>query len=203
MFKTGTEMHLRLPSSGGERVLHPAVVEGIDGEEGTTRVSLKEDGLEVAAEMEIIIYYDLRREFVQQPARITEVECEETPNCVTLVTLGDPISAESRQVYRVTAISADADAKLGSAEACPLQDVSATGFAVISSEAYDLGQNLPALLRFEDLTFAGTACVQSIRELGKKRTRYGLRCVDSEEGDLKDELNRISMMVQRSQLARR
>ena len=53
-------------------------------------------------------------------------------------------------------------------------------------------------------TYTGKACVQSVRDLGGGRTRYGLHCVRYLEakGTLAEGLQRASMRIQREQLRR-
>lgn len=202
MFKTGFEFYLQLPSSGDERLLHPAIVEESSSEQ--TQVLMTEENLELDLDLGIILYYELQHGFVQQPARIIVLERDDSTDVVTVVTTGDPISADTRECYRVTAISADADARVGSSEPCGLRDVSATGFAIVSSEVFSVGESLPVVLRFEDSEYTGTGCIQSTRELGRNRTRYGVLCSEDDSGGaLLDGLNRISLLIQRSQLSRR
>ena len=203
MFKTGFEIFLRLPNSGNDRLLHPAVVEAASEQE--TRLLLKEEGVEVSEDLDVILYFKRKHSFLQQPAHITAVELDDTTYIVTLTTSGDPISAEGREFYRVTAISADVDAKVGSGEPCRLQNVSASGFAIVSSDNFSIGEILPVVLRYKNTEYTGTVCIQTIRALGRNRTRYGLSCVSGAilGNSLLDGLTRLSLLIQRDQLSRR
>ncbi|MFT5442530.1 MAG: hypothetical protein ACI8W3_001574 [Myxococcota bacterium] len=198
MLKTGSDIYLRLPDSGTDRILHPAVVIATTDSDAS-QVAITDPDLEISNDLDIILFRHIKGEFMQQPARVTAIE----GNIATIVTTGDPVSAESRQVYRVTAISADADVRVDDREVFSLQDVSGTGFAFIAPSTYQIGQQLSVVVRCEKTEVAGTACVQSIRELGKNRTRYGLRSVGSDQDDFTVGLNQVSLTVQRSQLARR
>jgi len=119
--------------------------------------------------------------------------------------IGDPVSAEGRQCYRVSTLIANLTATLGKKENCQLADVSTTGFSIISSESFSIGNQVPVELRYEQERFPGIGCIQSIKEIGPNRYRYGMHCVESKKtgSDLTRGLQHISMAVQRIQLKRR
>ena len=158
---------------------------------------------------EVLVFYEINRCFMQQPVRVISVvekkrDDEETHIRLELETTGDPVSAESRECYRVSCYSACVDAQLGEdPEMCEVVDVSETGFAIFSDAEYTVGQTLQATLYHNGTPVHGTAVVQSYRAFGKKN-RYGLRAVDDErpKATLKKDLNRINLAVQREQLAR-
>ena len=83
-------------------------------------------------------------------------------------------------------------------------DVSATGFAVIAAEQYMVTDIIEVTIRFEGETFNGRGRIESARELGVGRTRYGLHCVDGKSTDetLSKGLQQISAAVQRQHLRR-
>ena len=59
------------------------------------------------AGQEITVFYEIKREFMQQPVQIDSVEPGEEGPVARYFALGDPVSAESRQHYRVTTITAE------------------------------------------------------------------------------------------------
>ena len=61
MFETEFEFYLRLPSSGNDRVLHPAIVEESSFQQ--TRALMKEEGLELDLDLDIVLYYELQHSF--------------------------------------------------------------------------------------------------------------------------------------------
>ena len=109
-------------------------------------------------------------------------------------------SAEHRQTHRAIALSVNLFAAPGEDRDLTVQDVSPTGFAVVSKVEYSIGATLDVSLTFDGDIYSGTALVQSIREFSSGRIRYGL-CV-LEQGDLQDGLQQISLAVQRQQLKR-
>lgn len=121
----------------------------------------------------------------------------------TIEPVGDAISAENRQTYRVSTISADVEATVGK-EDVQVQDLSATGFAVVASTDYQLGQTIDVEIQYEEEQCHGVASVQSLRNLGPGRIRYGLRAIeeDPHTGVFLQTLQRISLAVQREQLKR-
>ncbi len=200
--KTDTDLFLRTPE---HETLYPGKVSATT-EKGCNAVfqggafSL-EDGAEV------LVFYEINRCFMQQPVRVLSVVEKKNDNDGTRITLelettGDPISAENRECYRVSCYSADIEAQLGDdPEMCEVVDVSATGFAIFSDAEYTVGQMLLATLYHNGTPVRGTAVVQNYRAFGKKN-RYGLRAVDGDRPKFKRDLDRITLLVQREQLAR-
>ncbi len=158
---------------------------------------------------EVLVFYEINRRFMQQPVRVLSVVEEKKSDGAARITLelettGDPVSAESRECYRVSCYSANVKAQLGEdPEMCEVLDVSATGFAIFSDAEYTAGQTLQATLYHNGTPVHGTAVVQSYRAFGKKN-RYGFRVVDDErlKATLKKDLNRINLAIQREQAAR-
>lgn len=118
--------------------------------------------------------------------------------------VGDPISAESRQSYRVSTISAGIEARMGGETGLQVQDLSATGFALLADKKYKIGQTVEVAIRYGDEACHGKAAIQSFRELESGRLRYGVRAIeeDPHAQTFLRTLQRISLAVQREQLAR-
>ncbi|MHC5023997.1 MAG: hypothetical protein ACYTGG_08805 [Planctomycetota bacterium] len=204
---------LRRPQESAKRILHPATVKEIRDKVYTVAL---EEPLRIEAGDEILVYYEIKREFMQQPARVDAVLTAEpdadgddtgggTPKMVIgLETTGEPVSAESRQCYRVSIVLSGLTVQLGSEEGCQLLDVSASGFSVIAAADYKIGKIVPAVLLHDGRSYKGKACVQGVCKLEPGRTRYGLYCVEdcSVSGDLLKGMQTISMAVQRQQLRR-
>ncbi len=156
--------------------------------------------------MELLLYYDLNREFVKQAARVVEViEAEDDPSLPALVKfelIGGPVPAESRQCYRVVTALCDLNATIGDTERYRLVDASVTGFGVIGKPGLRKGSNLPVTLRYEAKAYTGSACLQSIKVLDAGRTRYGFSSNESDTSELAEGLRAISLGVQRQQLRR-
>lgn len=199
---------LQLRGDSKKRVLHPAKVVDISADLFTA--SVEEADLAVEAEQDVLVYYDHRAEFVQQSATIHEVHpVDETSDAeallnVVLSTRGEAVSAESRQFHRVSTVMMDLVSEFSPELRCPILDVSARGFSVASVETFQLGEVKNATIEFEGETFSGKVCVQSIKELTKGRTRYGLYCTEKKgpQKSLANGLPQMSIAVQREQLCR-
>ncbi len=152
---------------------------------------------------EVLVFYDIHHRFTQQPVRVLSVVETKNDDDWTRITLelettGDPLSADSRECYRVSCYSANVKAQLGeNPEMCEVIDVSATGFAIFSDAEYTVGQTLQATLYHNGTPARGTAVVQSYRAFGKKN-RYGFRAVDDKRlnATLKKDLTRTNLAVQ-------
>ncbi len=158
---------------------------------------------------EVLVFYEINDRPMQQPVRVLSVLEEKLDDDGTRLTLefettGDPVSADTRECYRVSCYSADVKVQLGEdPEMCEVLDVSATGFAILSDAVYAVGQTLQATLYYNGTPVQGTAVLQSYRASDKKN-RYGLRAVDDvrPRATLKKDLTRINLEIQREQAAR-
>jgi hypothetical protein len=134
---------------------------------------------------------------------VTAINNEGGPVIVKLSPLGDAIFAESRQQYRVSTLSSNIVATLNCESGCGVQDVSATGFAVLATGMHAVGTNLPASIKFEGESYSGLVLMQSHRQPRPGEVRYGLRAVSGPEADdLAACLHSINLSVQRAQLKR-
>ena len=90
---------------------------------------------------------------------------------------------------------------------CPLLDVSVTGFAVVAPDRCGVGKVgnvVNATLNYEDEQYTGEARIQSVRDLGGHKIRYGLFGVTGDKaGNLPYGQQKIGMAIQREQLRRR
>lgn len=205
LMKTGQNVYLQLGSpltdAGVPRALHRGLVMASTDELWTVAL----EGPEQRAQPGIhaVVFYNLDREFVQQPARIESVD-RMSPCILDLQPTGDPTSAEQRENLRVTAVGADASAQVGRELDCRLQDVSSTGFAIATTELYAIGERLPVTLAFRGRAYVGQVQVQNARQLWAHRIRYGLHCVAerSAGGDLTEGLHRLSIELRRASLER-
>lgn len=205
MIKTGSDILFQEPTCDTRRLRRSVVVD-VDDDRFSIQFVVEPFAFEV--DQEVLMYFNGKREFMQQVGRITEISTPESdegePITFTIEPVGDPISAESRQHYRVSAISANLEVSLGEEEHIPVQDLSATGLAVLAAGEYSLGQTMQVEIVHEDEQCHGVTSIQSIRELGPGRIRYGLRALETDPhtGEFLQTLQRISLAVQREQLKR-
>lgn len=201
MLKTGTCVLFQEPTSEARLLRRSNVIE--TEAEGFT-VDFGEQPIPLTAGRELLCYFEGEREFMQQLVRVVEVLADKPRLVAKLATLGDSISAESRESHRVSTISADILAALGEERQLCVQDVSTTGFAVVAKGWYPIGTTFPVSITFESDIYSGLASVQSVRELRPGHVRYGLLALDDhpEAGDLLDGLHAIRLAVQRARLKR-
>ncbi len=205
MFKTGSDVLFQEPTCDTRRLRRSVVIEA--GEESFS-IQFAAEPFCFEVDQEVLMYFTGQREFMQQIGRIIEIaEPEEGSDegpIFTLEPVGEAISAESRENYRVSTINAKLDATVGSERDLQVQDLSSTGFAVIASEEYEIGQTLDVSIAHAEEQCHGIASVQSIRDFGSGRIRYGLRAIeeDPHTGEFLQVLQRISLAVQREQLQR-
>jgi hypothetical protein len=201
MLKTESVIFFNLPDVSEERVLHRAKI--MTEKENLYTAELEEGGLDLKDEMGLFIYFKTDRQFMRQAARIGSVIESESNTLVEFETIGEPFSAESRQALRISSMGADLKATFGAEENCDVVDVSATGFAVYGTEEHAIDSQVEATLFFEGETFKGTVSVMAVVKR-KGRIRYGVHCSDDPKSGnhLKNGLGRITMAIQRKQLAR-
>jgi len=202
MLGVDLKVFVQIPGESEQRILHPGTIKGTT-EEGYT-LQLEEKDLSLDAGQDFLLYFEERREFMQQPARINAIMEGEPSLTIGFATTGDPVSAESRECYRVSTALADYVASVADEPSCKLMDVSVTGFSVIAEKNYSIGQSVPVKLFFENREFTGTVTVQSIKQLPTGKIRTGFYSTDP--GVARDSLGRglqtISMAVQRQHLRR-
>lgn len=205
MIKTGSDILFQEPTCEIRRLRRSVVVDASSEEFSIQFVA---EPFAFEADQEVLMYFNGKSEFMQQVARVREIVEPEAgsgePITFTLEPVGDPISAENRQNYRVSTISADLEARVGEEENLDVQDLSSTGFAVLASADYDLGQTVEVSIAHGEEQCHGIASVQSVRNFGLGRIRYGMRAIeeDPHTGEFLQVLQRISLAVQREQLQR-
>jgi len=203
MLDPGTNVFLLIPDGTEERVLHPATV--VRAGSDLYVAELAESQLSVAEGLDVFLFRERDRTFTQQHARIQSVDVENGKTHVSFKTTGEPVSAESRDCYRVSAIGTEISATFGPEEDCRVLDVSATGFSVCACQRYAIGSRVDAVLRFEGDLHRGTVVIQSARPMDAERLRYGVYCLDDKQpaAGLRAALPRINLAIQRQLLQRR
>ena len=202
MLSMGGAFFLQIPDESKRRILHPAKVVGLA--DGKYTAELEEQDLGIVDGQDLFIFYEMPRDFLQQSARIVGILGDEPKLAIEFETNGEPVSAESRQYYRVSAVTAGLSAEFGDEDKCPLLDVSCTGFSLVSNREHAIGNVVEAVFSYEGQEYQGKVAVQSIRELSKGRIRYGVHCVESKAavGNMPRGLQKITLALQSEQLRR-
>jgi len=201
MWAVDSDLFIELPSATSDRVLHHSVIVGMD--EGKPMVQPKAL-LALEEGNDIRIYFERSREFMQQAAKVCQVPEETDEGVLCIEPLGEAVSAEGRECYRVSTVFADLSIEVGN-ETCSLTDVSVLGLSILGNAAYKSGEIVPVRLTHEGSRYEGNAQVQSIKDLGGM-IRYGLLCsggTSNSKTSLESGLRQVSMTIQRMQLRRR
>jgi hypothetical protein len=200
VIREGSPVYLGLDDASGVRVLHAGIIAAIAQDRWT--IEFKDSKLPIKTGDGWLIYYHESQDFAQRRVQIEEKSKEGPPLRVVMKVIGDAVSVDVRQEYRVSAINAELTATLGTEEDCAVQDISMSGLGLVSGRKYSIGQTLDVTLHFEDEDFSGRVVVQCSRPFDGNRTRYGLRGVfDAKGGDpLQTGLMRMVTGVHRQHL---
>ncbi len=200
MLSPDKNFFVSIPAESEEQVLHPGTVVSVEDKIYTAE--LEEEDLLTKAGQEVLIYYEVERTFMKELAWIQKVIQGDPKPAISFGTSGKPICTDSRACYRVPLAIKNLTANVGLEEGCKLLEVSQAGFAIIASHFLTKGELIEATLCYGHGEFSGRARVQSVKELGHGRRRYGFYCVDKKmaDGSLPRGLHMISMVVQRDHL---
>ena len=189
---------LQVTDDSEERVLHPAKIIGVEDNTYICELDRKEE-LSCKEDVAAFIYFEDARTFMQQSVRICSVTEAESKLEITIETTSDPVSAECRECYRVSAVMLDLTVTVADEEDCPLLDVSASGMSATTTTPLKLGNEIPVRLSYGGREYAGEVIVQSACERDTGRIRHGFHCVEDRRcgGDLQQGLQVVSASVQR------
>ena len=203
MLKECSEIFLKDFAGSFERILYPATI--IEVRDDLYIVEFEEPHFRPEVEQNVFIFFEYSRNFYQQLTTILEInETEEGNRQIVLRTVGEAVSAEHRQFYRISTVISEIHAKIGSESECRVSDISIEGVSFISKKKYPMGQTLIVSVFSEMTKISGRMCIQNIRELDNDLVRYGLRVIE-EQGtmnELENGLREISTHIEREQLNR-
>ena len=203
MLGVGDGFYIQTSGGADSRILHPAKLLSGDGDNYSAEIEAQDLTLE--EEQNVLVFYEIAQKFVKQAAKITAVSQSEGENpTIGFRSVGEPVSAEGREHYRVSTAAGDLTAALGVEKQCRLLDVSSIGFSVFATNKHAIGTTLDAGLFHHGNSYTGQVCIQSVRDLDDGRIRYGLHCVDDKQGgaNLEQGLRKMTMDIQRKQLRR-
>ncbi len=197
MLCVGNEMYLLIPSPSKRRVLHPGkVIES----NATCFVAEFEEPIAPAVNGDVNAYCEVRGKFFQQGAVVTEIRTSE-PCVIAFRRNGEPVSAESRQTYRVSLVTSGFVVHVNKEPGCQVLDISPEGFAAITSRKLNLGSLVNIRFTGEGQTFEASARVQTVQERRDGKFRYGFLVPQSNAAARKT-MQQISVEMQRLQLKR-
>ncbi len=200
--KEGSRVFLRFDSPSRRRLLQPGIVQEIW--DGGWTLGFETRPRAVKTGEEKLVYYDRARVFVQQPVLVETQSSDGPPFVLTLKSIGDAVSAETRKEDRVSTSDTGLTATLEDEDGCLIQDVSLSGLAVISTRKYHVGRCLEIAIRYGDEEYVGPMEVQSVKALDGGKIRYGLLGVfDTAEGrNFQNGLTRMTLEIQQQHLKR-
>ncbi|MEX0775394.1 MAG: PilZ domain-containing protein [Phycisphaeraceae bacterium] len=212
MPSVGDTVRLQLPSLTGitdaaaPTALSSGLVAGINGSRLT--VVLDKPQACPPAGGTVTLFFFAGSDFLRQQGRLDVVTltAEELPRPILGIDrLDAPVSAESRQAFRITGFEEQVCVRIEKERNCPMVDVSLTGIAIVTRRRYPKG--LVAMLEFifQGQPYAGRARIQNLRELPDEHFRYGLQAAEERSfpGNLKKGLQALTLHFQRVQLRER
>jgi PilZ domain len=201
VLKKDDKVFLRLPKEDApkKRNLRPGIVVAIDN--GTCTVELAEPAAGVQEGVDAFLHFETRRKFVQQAMKVVRTGPDDARSFVAQLH-GEPVSAESRQAFRVSCLSANIRAVIAGENDCEVVDLSNTGFGFYGKATYELGQRVRVALAYGGKDHTGQGTIQSVRRMTAGVVRYGVHCADGAGDNLARSLPSISMQVQAEQLRR-
>jgi hypothetical protein len=198
MLTSGNPMFLMIPNASNSKELHPGTVLVADGKSYEAEF---EEAITLAEGADVNAYAEVRGKFFQQGAKVTAVREEGERKIYVFERVGEAVSAEQRQTYRVSSVTTGIVARIGKEERCPVVDVSPEGFGAIVTQRCEVGAMVTVLLRFwnEDLT--ATVRVQTCQARPDGKFRYGFLAPEK-NSPARKALQKISATIQRAQLSR-
>jgi hypothetical protein len=198
MLSSGQAMYLLVPSANNRPVLVPGKVTASSAQSFTV---VFDDSCTLTVGMETLAYCDVRGKFFQQGATLTEISEDPSARAYVFKRVGEPVSAEQRQTFRVSIALSDMVAQVNDRKKCQVVDCSAEGLAVITSPGLSLGNMVKIVLLHEDNHLAADARIQTIKVMPTGKVRYGLLVPNTNPAARKT-LLKMSMGFQRTQLKR-
>jgi hypothetical protein len=223
MPSVGNSLFLLLPESAQKRVLHPGKVVELQSAAIVCEFQRK---LDLPPGTEILVFFSgTNGRFMQQGALVIAPETspetsaapaiEKQPAAaeqpatapapcnptVTFELVGEAVSAEKRQTYRVSIPLANIKGQVGSEADCHVVDVSPLGCAVVTRREYKIGSTVQVQFACEGHSVAAEMRVQTMKPTPEGRFRYGF-FVAEKTSPARKTLMAMSMSIQRQQLKR-
>jgi PilZ domain len=197
MLSVGNAMYLLIPSPSKKRVLHPGKVIESDA---TSFAAEFEESIAPPVGGDVNAFCEVRGKFFQQGAVVSEIRTN-NPCVIVFRRNGEPVSAESRQTYRVSLVTSEFVVDVDKESGCRVLDISPEGFAAFTSRKLSLGSMVKIRLTGEGETFEASARVQTVQERGAGKFRYGF-LVPQNNAAARKKMQQISIEMQRMQLKR-
>ncbi|HZK81021.1 MAG TPA: PilZ domain-containing protein [Humisphaera sp.] len=198
MLRTDGEIFILIPEASNNAILHPGKVMSCDDSKFQ---AASVEQITAAVGSDVNTFAAVNGKFMQQGAKVLEWQLTEAGAVFSCARTGPIVSAEQRQIYRVSAVMAGIVAQIGKEINCQVMDVSAEGFAAIATNPLQIGTLTEIGLRFEQTIIKTTARVQTAKTLANGKVRYGFLIPDKQNAARKL-FYQISGAIQRAQLKR-
>jgi hypothetical protein len=198
MLNAGNSMFLFVPNANNERILHPGKV--IESDRQNFVVEF-EKIVPLTSGSDVNAYGEIRGKFHQQGAIVGEIRQQEPSSVVAFTRVGEPVSAENRQMYRVCVVNSGIRVRIANQDHCNVVDISPSGFAAVADGEFRMGWLVEINLKHEGKTVAAMARVQTIKERPDGKFRYGF-LVPQNNVTARKMLEQVSHSIQRLQLRR-
>jgi len=199
MLECGTPMYLLLNTDGKERVLRLGKVITTSPAAFTAEF---EETVPCAVGTDMIVFAESRGRFFQQGVSVAQIQQADTKVVIDFARVGDVVSAEQRQTFRVSVVTTGMVAVVDKEAGCHVVDLSPEGFGAIVEKSLALGSVVPISVTYEGkVAFIASARVQTIKILPDGSRRYGF-LVPDKKSPARKAMQDISSTLQRAQLRR-
>ena len=163
---------------GEERCLHPGTILEGSGTSFLGEFRIKDRAF--APGTEAILYQEFRGRFLQSWVSIQAMETRARAWRLWLDVVSAPHSAESRQWQRVSAVGTSVRVTLEGKFPAELIDLGVNGFSVATSEAYAVGDVVPADLFYKGRSYRSDIVIKSSVPMPEGTVHYGALCIDED-----------------------
>ena len=198
MLAAATDMFLLIPDDDNGRILHPGRVIESDA---NSFVAEFDTAISPAPGSDVNAYAEVRSKFFQQGASVVEIRQSAPKAIIAFARVGEPVSAENRQAFRVSVISANIIAKIGKEKNCPIVDISPEGFGTLAKAELRVGTLVPVEFQHAGHVVSESARIQTIKPRPDGKFRYGFLAPDK-KSEARRSLQQITSLMQRIQLRR-
>lgn len=199
MLAKDAEMFLMIPAeSKKKRVMHAGKVLESNN---THFVAEFADSINLTAEENVVAFGERGGKFFQQGAIVREVRAAGQKPVFMFERVGEAVSAEQRQIFRVSTANSAILAQIGKEKNCRVVDISPEGFGAISKVQLELGALVSVSFSHEQQTVSTMARVQTVKHRHDGSFRYGFLAPDR-NSDARKTLAKLAGTFQRLQLQR-
>lgn len=199
MFEVDSAMFLLLQVSAKDRVLQAGKVILSNADEVTVEFG---EPVTLVAGADMIAMGETNGRLFQQGIRVKEFNADGPKITAAFRRMGEIVSAEQRQMFRVSVATAGMEARIGNEKNCQVVDLSPEGFGAILDSELKVGSLVQVSIDYEGKTlFTASARVQTCKLRPDKTFRHGFLVPDA-KSPARKAMQQLSSLLQRQQLRR-